>query len=588
MTRRSAYIDEMFTLAAVFNERVNLSPDKSAYIEFNHETQEWDHSSWLEIRKLAVSIQRWLTKLGLSAGDRIALMLPNSVMWVAIDQAAAGLGLITVPLYPNDRGENVHYILEKTQCRILFIATKEQYQLSKNFPQEIASLGHLVVTDSLDGVELPVLKDQLDSYDDAVFQCNGCECNDTATIVFTSGTTGRPKGVILTHRNLLVNAADSGSAVPVSEEDRLLSFLPLSHTFERTTGYYAPMLYGAEIAYTRSIDQLADDLQIIQPTILISVPLIYERVYARIEEQAQQKSKFSQILFKHTHQIGYKRFCYRQGTGEWSISFLLHPLLDLLVAKKIRAKLGGRLKFAVAGGAAFGRDLNAFFIGIGVNVLQGYGMTESSPVISSNRVDRNIIGSVGIAFDHVEVKISAVGELLVHGDSIMPGYWDNQKATSEVLTKDGWLHTGDLARIEEDTIFITGRVKDIIVLSNGEKIPPTDIEHAVSADRLFDQVIIIGERRPFLSAIVVLNPEQCKLQKIDTSDLDDAGLKSELLKRVSAHMHNFPGFAQIYQITVTLDPWEIENGLLTPTLKIKREKVKELFEAKIETMYAGH
>ena len=225
---------------------------------------------------------------------------------------------------------------------------------------------------------------------------------------------------------------------------------------------------------------------------------------------------------------------------------------------------------------------------MGINVLQGYGMTESSPVISANRVDKNIIGSVGVAFDNVQVKLTDVGELMVRGESIMLGYWDNEEATKEVLTDDGWLHTGDIARIEDDIIFITGRVKDIIVLSNGEKIPPADIEQAVCADALFDQAIVIGERKPFLSAIVVLNPEQCRLQGINTNNLDLEDLKSELLRRIGSHMHDFPGYAKVYQITATLDPWEVENGLLTPTLKIKREKVKELFKSEIEAMYEGH
>ena len=586
--QNSAYTNDQFTIAATFNERVSLSPNKTAYIEFNDVTQIWEHHTWQEIRILAAAIQSWMTALGLTAGDRLALMIPNSVMWVAVDQAAAGLGVITVPLYPNDREDNVHYILEKTDCKLLVIDSFEQYELSKEFLHEIQSLEVIVSVRSIEGTDLPVLKDLVNVDKSVSFQTKGCQCQDPATIVFTSGTTGRPKGVVLSHRNILVNAADCCSAVPVTGNDRLLSFLPLSHTFERTTGYYAPMLQGAEIAYTRSIDQLAEDLQIMQPTILISVPRIYERVFAKIEEQVQQKSKFAQLLFRSAHHIGYKKFCYQQKTGPWSLSFLLHPLLDLLVAKKIRSKLGGKLKFAVAGGAAFGRDLNAFFIGMGVNVLQGYGMTESSPVISANRMERNIVGSVGEAFDHVEVKLSDVGELLVRGESIMRGYWDNEEATNKVITKEGWLHTGDIARIEENIIYITGRVKDIIVLSNGEKIPPADIEHAVCADALFDQAIVIGERKPFLSAIVVLNAEQCRLQGINTEDLNGEKLKSELLKRISVHMNDFPGYAQVYQITVTLDPWEVENGLLTPTLKIKREKVKELFEDEINEMYAGH
>lgn len=586
-TRPSCYIDDTFTLAAAFNERVNQTPEKTAYTEFNPATQQWEQYTWLQMRELTSRVQQWLKQQGLEVGDRVALMLPNGVMWVAIDLAAAGLGIITVPLYPNDREDNVHYILQKTDCRVLFIDSDEQVQLSKNFLSEIDSLKVITSIRKLND-QTPDLNSELENIQQAEFIKSACDCQQPVTIVFTSGTTGRPKGVVLSHRNLLANAAGAGRAVPVDATDRLLSFLPLSHTFERTTGYYAPMLHGAEIVYTRSIDQLAEDLQIIKPTILISVPRIYERVFAKINDQVQQKSNFAQILFKHAHQIGYQKFCYQQGTASWSCNFLIFPLLDLLVAKKIRARLGGRLKFAVAGGAAFAKNLNAFFVGMGINVVQGYGMTESSPVISTNRVDNNIVGSVGIALDNVEVKLSDVDELMVRGDSIMQGYWENEQATKKVLTEDGWLHTGDIARIENEIIYITGRVKDIIVLSNGEKIPPADVEHAVCADPLFDQAIVIGERKPFLSAIVVLNKEQCKLQRIDLNNINHEDVKAELLQRISRHMSEFPGYAQVYKITATLDDWNIENGLLTPTLKIKREKVKELFETQIDQMYAGH
>ena len=585
---KSAYSDDSFTIGVTFNKRVELTPEKTAYLEFDHQTQEWQHYSWSNVRSLAASIQAWLLSLNVNKGERIALMIPNGTLWVAIDQAAAGLGIITVPLYPNDREDNVQYILEKTDCRILFINSPEQYEYCKEFVHEIESLKRIVSIALIENVEIEVLPELIKDFANSSYISDACEADDPTTIVFTSGTTGRPKGVVLTHRNILANSKGCGHAVSVGLNDRLLSFLPLSHTFERTTGYYTPMLYGAEIVYTRSIDQLGEDLQNMSPTILMSVPRIYERVYARIEDQLEKKSKFAQRLFHLTHHIGYKKFCWEQGTGSWSLSFLLHPILDKIIAKKIRDKLGGKLIYAVAGGAPFAKDLNAFFLGMGINVLQGYGMTESSPVISTNRIDKNIVGSVGIALDNVETKLSAVSELMVRGDSVMQGYWQDEQATKEVLTEDGWLHTGDIARIENEIIFITGRVKEIIVLSNGEKIPPADIEHAICASSIFDQAIVIGERKPYLSTIVVLNTEACKTHGIALNDLSSESTKSILLKRISKHMRDFPGYAQIYKITATTDPWEVENGLLTPTLKIKREKIKELYAKEIEQMYEGH
>ncbi len=584
----SAYTSDTFSIAETFNQRVNLTPDKTAYLEYNHETQEWQNYTWTEVASLAASIQAWFQTLNLHQGERIALIIPNGVMWVAIDQAAAGLGIITVPLYPNDREDNVQYIIENAACRLLIIESQTHFELSKDFIQKIDSLTRIVSTSPIENSNIEHLPSLLESFSGSTFIFDGSIAHDPATIVYTSGTTGRPKGVVLTHLNLLSNADAASRAVNVNLEDRLLSFLPLSHTFERTVGYYAPLLHGAEIAYTRSIEKLAEDLQNMHPTILISVPRIYERVFARIEDQVQKKSAFAQKLFQLAHATGYMKFCHKQGTGPWSPLFLLHPILDFLVARKIRDRLGGKLKYAVAGGAAFAKDLNAFFIGMGINVLQGYGMTESSPVISTNRIEKNIVGSVGKVLDNIEVRFSDLGELQVRGDSIMSGYWENEEATRKVLTEDGWLHTGDIARIEDETLFITGRVKEIIVLSNGEKISPADVEHAVCADSIFDQAIVIGERKPFLSAIVVLNPDACRNLGISMENLESEATKSLLLKRIAANMNHFPGYAQVYQITATTEPWEVENGLLTPTLKIKREKIKELFADEINHMYEGH
>lgn len=582
----SAYQNDELTIAGTFAKRVALTPNKTAYVEFSDKDNCWQDYSWQQISALSASIQFWLQTLPLSAGDSIALMLSNSVYWVAIDQAAAGLGLITVPLYPNDRADNVEYILTQTSARILFIDSSEQCKLSRRFVENIDSLTSIVSVKKLKNENIKALVDLLPSNIEAEFQVRSVHCDDPATIVYTSGTTGRPKGVVLSHRNVLSNAAAASRSVLVGEQDRLLSFLPLSHTFERTVGYYAPMMHGAEIVYARSVDKLAEDLKTMHPTVLISVPRIYEKVYDRIQAKLQAKNMLSRKLFNWTHSIGYRRYCYKQNTATWSFSFLIYPLLDRLVAKKIREGLGGHLKYAVAGGAAFSGKLNAFFLGMGVNVLQGYGMTESSPVISTNLTTHNIVGSVGKLLDNVEATFTDVGELMVRGPSIMQGYLNNPEATHEVMTDEGWLHTGDIARIDNDFLFITGRVKEIIVLSNGEKIPPHDVEHAICTDTLIDQCIVIGERRSFLSAIVVLNVEQCKKLKIATNNLSDERYKKILLERISARMKDFPGYAQVYQVTATVDPWEIENGLMTPTLKIKREKVKALFEQEIEKMYS--
>ncbi|MEK7772310.1 MAG: AMP-binding protein, partial [Pseudomonadota bacterium] len=347
-----------------------------------------------------------------------------------------------------------------------------------------------------------------------------------ATIIYTSGTSGRPKGVMLSHHNILTNAYSCLQVVPVSSDDLLLSFLPLSHTFERTAGYYVPMMSGATIAYTRSIQQLQEDLLTIQPTLMISVPRIYERVYAGIRAKLAEGSGFARWLFNLAVDVGYSRFEYHQARGNWRFTHCLWPLLKKLVASKVMNKLGGRLRFVMSGGAALPAEVSRLFIGLGLPILQGYGMTESSPVVCANRLEDNVPASVGLPIPGVEVKLGENNALLIRGPSVMLGYWNNPAATKAIISPDGWLNSGDIAAIDEQGhVTITGRLKEIVVLSTGEKVPPADMEAAILRDPLFEQVMLIGEARSYLSILVVLNP--VRWQNAVTQYGLDAGLNDE-------------------------------------------------------------
>jgi long-chain acyl-CoA synthetase len=418
-----------------------------------------------------------------------------------------------------------------------------------------------------------------------------------ATIVYTSGTTGRPKGVMLSHHNILSNAASASSEVlTTGHDDMFLSFLPLSHTFERTCGYYLTIMSGSTNAYSRGIPQLAEDLQAIRPTILISVPRIYERVYGRIRAALDDGSPLKKKLFLLAVEVGYARFEHAQGRGPWKPAFLLWPLLNALVAKKIRARLGGRLRAAISGGAALPPDISRVFIGLGLTVLQGYGLTETSPIACANRPDDNVPASIGKPIPGVEVKIGAQNALMIKGPNVMLGYWNNPEATKAMIGPDGWLNSGDTARIDEaGHVYITGRLKEIIVLSNGEKVPPVDIEAAIARDPLFEQVMLLGEGKSYLSVMAVLNADHwkklCTERGLDPSSPETARSRQAdevMLSRVAAQMKEFPGYAQVRRVSATLEPWTVENGLLTPTLKLKRAKVMEKFNAEIDRMYAGH
>jgi long-chain acyl-CoA synthetase len=586
------------TLPGLFRERIRRTPDKVAYCQFDAKTGQWHDSTWAE---MGADVARWqaaMAQEGLQHGDRVAILMRNCKEWVTFDQAALGCGFVVVPLYTDDRPENTAYIINNSGAKILFLQGEDQWQ------------GILEVLDHLDGltriltlepVTIPAQETRVRTLAEWIgaagseLRKDDGDPEELATIVYTSGTTGRPKGVMLSHRNILQNADSALDIVQVLPQDRLISFLPLSHTFERTVGYYLPMMVGASIAYARSIPELAEDLQTIRPTLMISVPRIYERVYNKIQAGLAEKSSLATGLFKLAVDTGWKRFLHRQGRGGWHPSFLLWPLLNKLVAARIMAKLGGNMHLAASGGAPLPTPIAKVFIGLGLNLIQGYGLTETSPILTVNPEEDNDPSSVGIPLRGLELRIGDNDELLARGPNIMLGYWDNPEATASVVDADGWFHTGDKARIENNHIYITGRLKEILVLANGEKVPPADMEMAIALDPLFEQVMVIGDARPFLTAVTVLNAEQWEsyarsrgLDPARPESLRNPDLQQALCEKLSGHLNEFPGYAQVRGITCTLEPWTINNGLITPTLKLKRDQIMKHFAADIDRMYAGH
>jgi len=591
--------EEAVTLDGLFRERVRRTPDGVACRDFNLQHANWRDYTWAQINH---QIARWQAALegdGLNAGDRVAVMLRNSPEWVIFDQAALGLGLIVVPLYTQDRPENVAYILNDAGCKVLLLGTHEQWQTFSGVRNQLGALVRILTVEPLPGAGDDPRLQAIDQW----LPESGGEARHVprdaaalATIVYTSGTTGRPKGVMLSHRNILTNAAACLQVVAVKSEDLLLSFLPLSHTFERTCGYYLTIMCGATTAYARSVQQLGEDLQAIRPTMLISVPRIYERVYAAIKAKLDDGPPLRKKLFQLAVDVGWARFEHAQGRGGWTPGFLLWPVLKALVASKIMARLGGKLRTAFAGGAALAPEISRVFIGLGLPVIQGYGLTETSPVACANSPNDNLPASVGKPIPGVEVKIGDKDALMIRGPNIMLGYWNNEQATQAMVGADGWLNSGDTARIDEQGhVFITGRLKEIIVMSNGEKVPPVDVEAAIMRDALFEQVMLIGEGKPYLSVIAVLNADNWRKMAaekgIDAASpgvLRSTQVQAIVLERIARQLREFPGYAQVRRATLTLEPWTVENGLLTPTIKLKRAKVLELFNAELDRMYSGH
>lgn len=586
------------TLDGLFRERVKRTPDIVAYRAYNEQHGNWRDYTWAQIDHQIARWQAALEKEGVQPGDRVAVMLRNSPEWVIFDQAALGLGLVVVPLYTQDRSENVAYIVKDAGCKVLLIDGQEQWQALQGNIDDLGGILRFLVVNALPA---PGTDARLQWIGDWLPDNGGAsrhlarDGNTLATIVYTSGTTGRPKGVMLSHNNILSNTEAALGVFATGSDDIFMSFLPLSHTFERTCGYYLTVMAGSTTAYARSIPQLGEDLQTIRPTMLISVPRIYERIWGTIRARLDEGSPLRKKLFLLAAAVGYARFEHAQGRGSWQPSFLLWPLLNKLVAAKVLARLGGRLRYALSGGAALSPDISRIFIGLGLPILQGYGLTETSPIATANRPGNNIPASVGQPIPGVELKIGDRDAVLIRGPNIMLGYWNNDAATKAMIQPDGWLNSGDTGRIgDEGHLFITGRLKDVIVLSNGEKVPPGDMEAAIARDPLFDQVMLLGEGRPFLTVMAVLNAEHWqKLAAASGLDitvpdvLRSGAVEKIILERIAGQITGFPGYAQVRRATVTLDAWTVENGLLTPTMKLKRAKVMEKFNAEIDGMYSG-
>jgi long-chain acyl-CoA synthetase len=594
---RYLMFDDAATIADVFALRCRTSPNAPAYRQYDSASKDWIGIDWREAGERVARMREGLRREGLQPGERIAMMLKNSLNWVVVDQGAFAAGLVTVPLFVDDRPDNVAYILNDAAVKLIVIDGEEHWKRLKTVRENLGLLQRILTVKPISDIDEPrlaLLADWLPAMP-GVQERLPTKATDLATIVYTSGTTGKPKGVMLSHRNILSNVQSGLAVYDVFPNDVFLSFLPLSHMFERTADYYLNVVSGASVVFSRSIQALAEDFRIVQPTIIFSVPRIYERFLAAINEQLKKASPSKRKLFDLAVAIGWSRFEYQHLRGPWKISFLLWPILKKLVADKLLARFGGKLRFAVAGGAALSPVVSKVFVGLGLPICQGYGLTEASPLLAVNLLDKNDPNSVGSIVPGVQTRIGENGVLLAKGPNVMMGYWNNPEATRAVLSDDGWLNTGDQVRIDEHGyVHITGRIKEIIVLGNGEKVPPVDMELAIQMDPLFEQVLVYGEAKPYLSAIVVLNDEEwgrtASEAKLDVRLDGDGREKSEkfLVQRISKLTKLFPGYASIRKVAVAREKWTIDNGMITPTLKLKRDAIFGHYANAIDEMYKGH
>lgn len=550
------------------------------------------------MQKRVLRWQQGFLNEGLKPQDRVAILLANCWQWVAFDQAAHSMGLVVVPLYCNDNPENIAYVLKDSGAKLLLIEELETWEKIANLPTQFKNLKRVVCMEK-DQKRHNALFRYLSQWLPETTESIPCKPRQDgsalATIIYTSGTTGHPKGVMLNHTNILANAYSALMLVPAYPSDLFLSFLPLSHALERTAGYYLPMMAGSTVAFARSIALLGEDLQHTKPTIIMSVPRIYERIHQDIQHRLVKSNVLTQYLFNLALKVGWDYDQYKRCKQSWRPGLLLQPLLYRLVGAKVQKRLGGRLRVAVCGGAHLSETIGRFFLGLGIPLTQGYGLTESAPIISINPLQENNPASVGRPLPGIKTLITSQGELLVKGPTVMMGYWNNPKATQEAIDTYGWLHTGDQAMMKNGHIHITGRLKEIIVLSNGRKIPPADMEASIATDPLVNQALIIGEQAPYLSALIVLETKEWQelskslhLNPKNPESLHNHHVQNALLQRIGNCLSSFPGFAKVRSVSAILDPWTVENGFLTPTLKLRRTRILHHFSTLVDRMYEGH
>jgi len=586
------------TLWGLFCECVGRCPNGIAYRVYNPVSENWCDHTWHTIAARVDRFRAALAQEELKAGDRVAILLPNGIDWVCLDMAAHASGLVVVGLYPQDNAARNAYILGHSEARLVLLDNETRRQSLWPLRSEFPSLQRMWIRDVGAGSAVPTSDPIVSKLADVLANASEpplphpAAPSDLASLVYTSGTTGRPKGVMLSHFALLWNAQASAAITPLRRDDVFLSVLPLAHAFERTVGYYLPMTVGCTVAYARSAQNLRDDFIAVRPTVMLGVPLLYERMSAAIRTNVAG-SLAKRTLLRIAAFLGWRRFEAAQHRASPGFAArLLGPILKRYVAIPVLVAFGGRLRVAVSGGAPLDQDVARLLISLGLPLVEGYGLTEAAPVIAANSLDDNLPGSVGRPLQGVEVKLTPEGELLVRSPSMMTGYWKDDGATARTLDPMGWLSTGDAAELKDGRIFIRARLREMIVLSIGEKVNPNTVEAELTRDGLFKQAVVIGDRRPFLVAVIVLNADAWKSfaaeKGLDPGLPNHALSKIELLARVTPLLTALPRYAQVRALHLTLELWTIEAGLLTPTLKVKRDVVQRMFAQEIDALYAEY
>ena len=549
----------------------------------------WEHLSWKDTKDLVLNISSALHKIGVKKNDKISIIADNSYKWCAIDLATISLGAITVPGYTTSNEEEISYLLSHSETSIVFVNGKLLSLILKILPS-LNKIKHVICIDDTNTskfkkfnigfytlnelLNLGSKSDEKSKIEERyVSKINE---NDVVSIIYTSGTSNKPKGVMLTHKSIISNIVGANELVSQIKikDHKFLSIIPLSHAYEHTAGFFLPIYIGAEIYFNENRDQIVNDLLSVKPTLMTAVPRLYEVLYKKINNQLLTKSKFSQKLFEKTITLGTKKY---KKINLSILEELQNIVLDKLIRKNFQKKFGGNLQAFISGGAALNEQVGLFFQSLGINILQGYGQTECSPLISCNPISKIKIDTVGVVIKGLQVKISNENEILVKGSSLMKGYWKDKKNTDKVLV-NGWLHTGDLGSIDNDGYLkISGRVNEMIVNSGGENIAPVPIENLLLSYDEIEQVMIYGHNRPFLIAIIIPN---------ETLLRDNDNLLKENLQTILNNVNkNLSQTKKIRKFISSNEVFSTDNGQLTPTLKIRRHIIVNRYKDEINNLY---
>ena len=577
----------MNTLTQLFFENSLLYQNKTLF-GFKKDG-EWSHISWNKASDLVQDLSLGLHEIGVRKNDKISIIAENSYKWCVVDLAIISLGAITVPGYTTSNEDEIFYLLSHSEASVVFLNSKLLSTIENILPK-LDKIKHIVC---IDEVKSTKLNKTINSFDNLIGKgskslskssfkedtLHKVKEDDVVSIIYTSGTSSKPKGVMLTHKSIISNILGANELVKELEvkDHKFLSIIPLSHAYEHTAGFFLPILIGAEIFFNENRDQIVNDLLSVKPSLMTAVPRLYEVLHKKINNQLSNQSKITQKLFSKTIELGTKKF---EKHELLFIEKLQDFALDKLVRKKIQKKFGGNLKAFISGGAALNEQVGLFFQSLGINILQGYGQTECSPLISCNPIHNIKINSVGPVIKGIDIKLSKQNEILVKGNSLMKGYWKDKKNTNNTII-DGWLHTGDLGSIDEDGyLYISGRINEMIVNSGGENIAPVPIENLLMSYDEIEQALVCGHNRPFLISVLIPNETLLKANRSNVNKMktDFQNIINNVNKQLSQNK-------KIRKFILSDKLFSIENSQLTPTLKMKRRVIEAFYKDEIENLY---